>query len=185
MNNKSGHVIRIILGAYLAYLGVRILMRVIEAEPSNSEIMGLLAVLFIVIGGGYAVFSIRNLIKIYKSENAKNSGLDETQELRIPRQAIDAGTSGSDRRADGRDKRKVAMQQVGPGENAAETGAQEEETDQESTASDISGGSQDDSSQDGTDEEFGDKSAENGSEPEETDSKKENTDDKEETEKEQ
>lgn len=185
MNNKSGHVIRIILGAYLAYLGVRILMRVIEAEPSNSEIMGLLAVLFIVIGGGYAVFSIRNLIKIYKSENAKNSGLDETQELRIPGQAIDAGTSGSDRRADGRDKRKVAMQQVGPGENAAETGAQEEETDQESTASDISGGSQDDSSQDGTDEEFGDKSAENGSEPEETDSKKENTDDKEETEKEQ
>lgn len=187
MNNKSGHVIRIILGAYLAYLGVRILMRVIEAEPSNSEIMGLLAVLFIVIGGGYAVFSIRNLIKIYKSENAKNSGLDETQELRIPGQAIDAGTAGSDRRADGRDKRKAAMQQVGPGENAAETGAQEEETDQESTASDISGGSQDNSSQDGTDEEFESKSAENGSEPEEADSKKENTDDddKEETEKEQ
>ena len=79
------------------------------------------------------------------------------------------------------------MQQVGPGGNAAETGVQEEETDQESTASDISGGSQDDSLQDGTDEEFGNKSAENGSEPEEADSKKENTDDndKEETEKEQ
>ncbi len=124
MNNKSGHVIRIILGAYLAYLGVRILIQVIKTEPSNSEIMGVLSVLFIIIGAGYAIFSIRNFIKAYKSENAKNSGIDETQELNIPENMGNIRKADPEQTADKNEKRPVAMQQVGPAENisAADTG---------------------------------------------------------------
>lgn len=129
MNNKSGHVIRIILGAYLVYLGVRILIQVIKTEPSNSEIMGVLSVLFAIIGGGYVIFSIRKFIKAYKSENAKNSGVDETQELNIPENIGDIRKSDSERTADKNKKSLVEMQQVGPAENtsAAEMGTDKEE----------------------------------------------------------
>ena len=46
--------------------------------------MGVLSVLLIAIGGTYAIFSIRHLIKTSKNENAGNTGLDQTQELKIP-----------------------------------------------------------------------------------------------------
>ena len=155
MNNKRGHVIRTILGAYLVYLGVRILVQVVQNEPSNSEIMGVLAALFIIIGGGYAVFSIRNLIKIYKDENPNTPGLDETQELRMPDQADAASPAGPGRVPDEQGKSTVSMQQVGP------VSVQ----------------------QAGSDDNSENRSDEGGSEPEEADEGKEKTDSVEETEK--
>ena len=165
MNNKRGHVIRTILGAYLVYLGVRILMRVVQSEPSNSEIMGLLAALFIIIGGGYAVFSIRNLIKIYKDENPKNPGLDETQELRMPDHAAGASSAGPERMTDERGKSTVSMQQVGP--------VSMQQTESVSIP------------QAGPEENSENRSDEGGSEPEEADGEEEKTDSVEDTEKEQ
>ena len=163
MNNKRGHVIRTILGAYLVYLGVRILVQVVQNEPSNSEIMGVLAALFIIIGGGYAVFSIRNLIKIYKDENPKTPGLDETQELRMPDQADAASPAGPGRVPDEQGKSTVSMQQVGP------VSVQQAEP-----VSVQQAGPEDNSEN---------RSDEGGSEPEEADEGKEKTDSVEETEK--
>ena len=116
MNNKSGHIIRVILGVYLAYLGVRILMQVIKTESSNSGVMGVLSVLFILIGGGYAIFSIRNLIKVYKSENAKNSGIDGTQELNIPENAGNIRKTDSVQETEN-EKRNAAKEQAVQEEN--------------------------------------------------------------------
>lgn len=58
MNKKSGHAIRIVLGGYLAYLGVRILMETIQKKPSNEVLMLVLAVVFLLIGIAYAGNSI-------------------------------------------------------------------------------------------------------------------------------
>lgn len=54
MNKKSGHAVRIVLGGYLAYLGVRILTETIQKRPSNMTLMSVMAVIFIVVGIGYA-----------------------------------------------------------------------------------------------------------------------------------
>lgn len=79
MNKKSGYALRIVLGGYLAYLGVRILTEMIQKRPSNMTLMSVMAVLFIVVGVGYAGnalckafdVDIRKLIRKKASEKSK------------------------------------------------------------------------------------------------------------------
>lgn len=99
MNKKSGYAVRIVLGGYLAYLGVRILTEMIQKRPSNMTLMSIMAVIFIIVGIGYAgnaickVFGVdvrKLLIKIQeKKEQAKkikeeaNSTNDETVKEKV------------------------------------------------------------------------------------------------------
>ena len=50
MNKKSGYALRIVLGGYLTYLGIRILSEMIQQRPSNMTLMSVLAVVFILVG---------------------------------------------------------------------------------------------------------------------------------------
>ena len=54
MNKKSGYALRIVLGGYLTYLGIRILSEMIQQHPSNMTLMSVLAVVFILVGVAYA-----------------------------------------------------------------------------------------------------------------------------------
>lgn len=54
MNKKSGYALRIVLGGYLTYLGIRILSEMIQQRPSNMTLMSVLAVVFILVGVAYA-----------------------------------------------------------------------------------------------------------------------------------
>ncbi len=54
MNKKSGYALRIVLGGYLTYLGIRILSEMIQQRPSNMILMSVLAVVFILVGVAYA-----------------------------------------------------------------------------------------------------------------------------------
>ena len=54
MNKKSGYALRIVLGGYLTYLGIRILSEMIQRRPSNMTLMSVLAVVFILVGVAYA-----------------------------------------------------------------------------------------------------------------------------------
>ena len=54
MNKKSGYALRIVLGGYLTYLGIRILSQMIQQRPSNMTLMSVLAVVFILVGVAYA-----------------------------------------------------------------------------------------------------------------------------------
>ena len=54
MNKKSGYALRIVLGGYLTYLGIRILSEMIQQRPSNMTLMSVLAVVFILGGVAYA-----------------------------------------------------------------------------------------------------------------------------------
>ena len=47
MNKKSGYALRIVLGGYLTYLGIRILSEMIQQRPSNMTLMSVLAVVFL------------------------------------------------------------------------------------------------------------------------------------------
>ena len=54
MNKKSGYALRIVLGGYLTYLGIRILSEMVKQRPSNMTLMSVLAVVFILVGVAYA-----------------------------------------------------------------------------------------------------------------------------------
>ena len=58
MNKKSGYALRIVLGGYLTYLGIRILSEMIQQRPSNMTLMSVLAVVFILVGVAYAGDSV-------------------------------------------------------------------------------------------------------------------------------
>ena len=46
MNNKTGYGLRIVLGGYLAYLGIRMLIQTVSEKPANMMFMGAMAVIF-------------------------------------------------------------------------------------------------------------------------------------------
>lgn len=79
MNKKASFALRIVLGGYLAWLGIRILLEINEKKPSNTLFMGIMAVVFIIIGGAYAIFSVRQVLKIRKDEMGINENTAENK----------------------------------------------------------------------------------------------------------
>ena len=75
MNKKAGCGFRIAVGAYLAYLGGSILYQMTKEKPSNMALMVAVAVVFLIVGAGYAVINIKKLLDIRKEE--MSGGADE------------------------------------------------------------------------------------------------------------
>lgn len=118
MNKKASSALRIVLGGYLAWLGIRILLEVNETKPSNTVFMGIMAVIFIIIGGGYAAFSVRQVLKIRKEEMGFNETAEENkiEEENTPEHSyVSRGTS---------DIKPVELKK-----EIQEEGSQEKETD--------------------------------------------------------
>ncbi len=95
MNSNRGLIIRAILGAYLAFIGARLLMQVISHKPSDSVMMSVFAVAFMIIGAAYAVFSLRNLWKGRKDSHIlEDEDLTEELQERQP-DAVSQNPQGS------------------------------------------------------------------------------------------
>lgn len=78
MNKKAWMAFRIVIGGYLAYLGVRLLLQIYKEGPSNGMAMGALAVVFILVGAGYAVMSLKSIWKNYWEEQQDGEGYRES-----------------------------------------------------------------------------------------------------------
>lgn len=80
MNKKSGLILRIILGAYLIFLGVSLLSQMIQSRPSDFALKSVIAVVFIIVGGMYAFSHIKAIYKMVKEETdeCSDNGSDET-----------------------------------------------------------------------------------------------------------
>ena len=78
MNKKAAYALRIILGGYLAYLGVRILILMVREKPTDMIFMCAMSAVFIVVGGGYAVYCLKKLFDIRKGE--KGTALSDEPE---------------------------------------------------------------------------------------------------------
>ena len=82
MNKKSGYALRIVLGGYLTYLGIRILSEMIQQRPSNMTLMSVLAVVFILVGVAYAGNAICKTFEIdIKKQIAKMIAESTTTEV--------------------------------------------------------------------------------------------------------
>ena len=68
MKNKSGLVLRIILGMYLVFLGGNLLTEMVKMKPSDYMLKSFLAVIFILVGIGYAFHNIKAIYKMVNKE---------------------------------------------------------------------------------------------------------------------
>ena len=91
MNKKSGCALRIVLGRYLTYLGIRILSEVIQQRPSNMTLMSVLAVVFILVGVAYAGNAICKTFEIdIKKQIAKMIAKRKAEQKRKAEEAAAA-----------------------------------------------------------------------------------------------
>ena len=68
MNNRTGYGLRIVLGGYLAYLGIRMLIQTVNERPANMMFMGAMAVIFSVVGIAYVAYSLKKVWELRKEE---------------------------------------------------------------------------------------------------------------------
>lgn len=91
MNKKSGYALRIVLGGYLTYLGIRILSEMIQQRPSNMTFMSVLAVVFILVGVAYAGNAICKTFEIdIKKQIAKMIAKRKAEQKRKAEEAAAA-----------------------------------------------------------------------------------------------
>lgn len=91
MNKKSGCALRIVLGGYLTYLGIRILSEMIQQRPSNMTLMSVLAVVFILVGVAYAGNAICKTFEIdIKKQIAKMIAKRKAEQKRKAEEAAAA-----------------------------------------------------------------------------------------------
>lgn len=91
MNKKSGYALRIVLGGYLTYLGIRILSEMIQQRPSNMTPMSVLAVVFILVGVAYAGNAICKTFEIdIKKQIAKMIAKRKAEQKRKAEEAAAA-----------------------------------------------------------------------------------------------
>ena len=91
MNKKSGYALRIVLGGYLTYLGIRILSEMIQQRPSNMTLMSVLAVVFILVGVAYTGNAICKTFEIdIKKQIAKMIAKRKAEQKRKAEEAAAA-----------------------------------------------------------------------------------------------
>ncbi len=79
MNNKTGYGLRIVVGGYLAYLGIRMLIQTVNDRPANMIFMAAMAVIFAVVGIAYAVYCLKKVWKMGKEDTKlQEDALSET-----------------------------------------------------------------------------------------------------------
>lgn len=82
MDKRTGDMLRVVLGGYLVWLGVKILIEVTKERPSNMALLCVAAGIFIVVGAGYALFSLIKMtgIKIRLKKKTPAPALTDAEE---------------------------------------------------------------------------------------------------------
>lgn len=63
MNRKVLFVLKLLVGAYLIFVGVTLLRTILDVRPGNQEIMSGIAAVFILVGAGYLIGMLVSAIK--------------------------------------------------------------------------------------------------------------------------
>ncbi len=63
MSGRVRFVLKLLVGAYLVFVGVTLLRTILEVRPSNQEIMCGIATVFILVGAGYLIGVLGSAIK--------------------------------------------------------------------------------------------------------------------------
>lgn len=70
MNKQMMYIIRIVLGGFLAFIGIRLLIQITDQRPTDTVPLGLFAGAVIIIGAVDALFSFRKLWMMLKADDS-------------------------------------------------------------------------------------------------------------------
>ena len=70
MNKQMMYIIRIVLGGFLAFIGIRLLIQITDQRPTDTVPLGLFAGAVIIIGAVNALFSFRKLWMMLKADDS-------------------------------------------------------------------------------------------------------------------
>lgn len=116
MDKKGMYIFRVILGGYLGYLGIKLLVQMSQEKPSNMILMSVMGALFVVVGVGYAIFSLKKVLDLRKGEESDESPV-----------ATEDGEADKEEKT----QRRVNMQTVGTEQLSDDSAALKEGTDSE------------------------------------------------------
>ena len=71
MNKKAWYTFRIVLGGYLAWLGIRMLIEMVNEKPNNMVFMCVMSVIFILIGLAYAIYYVKKMFDLKKRHSMR------------------------------------------------------------------------------------------------------------------
>ena len=77
MQSKTRKIVMALVGAYLTYTGVELVLAVQREKPENSVLFMVFGIIFALFGVATVIVNIRELLKIRKSET--DSGASEEQ----------------------------------------------------------------------------------------------------------
>lgn len=116
MDKKGMYIFRVILGGYLGYLGIKLLVQMSQEKPSNMILMSVMGALFVVVGVGYAIFSLKKVLDLRKGEESDESP---------------AATEDEEADKEEKTQRRVNMQTVGTEQLSDDSAALKDSTDSE------------------------------------------------------
>lgn len=63
MGRKFVFILKILVGAYLIFVGVTLLRTISDVRPSNFQVMGVTSAIFILVGTGYIIYLFGSILK--------------------------------------------------------------------------------------------------------------------------
>ena len=71
MNKKTNYILRLMLGMYLAFIGVNLIRETLAAHPSDLAFKLFMGIIFAIIGAGYTIWIIKRMVSSKKAEQAE------------------------------------------------------------------------------------------------------------------
>ncbi len=68
MNKKTNYILRLMLGMYLAFIGVNLIRETLAAHPSDLAFKLFMGIIFVIIGAGYTIWIIKRMVSSKKAE---------------------------------------------------------------------------------------------------------------------
>ncbi|MGN0404242.1 MAG: hypothetical protein ACI4F1_03375 [Bariatricus sp.] len=76
MQGKTRRTLMALVGAYLIYNGVKLIMDVMQGSPNYKTLLIVFGVIFIVFGGATLILNIRELLKEMKAEKEESGDME-------------------------------------------------------------------------------------------------------------
>lgn len=80
MNQRGRYILRIVLGGYLAFIGGNLTWEMWTEKPSDMAFKMFMGIVFLVIGVGYTIWSIKNVVGELKTDLDKQQKEADAQE---------------------------------------------------------------------------------------------------------
>lgn len=88
MNKKRSTALRIVLGAYLTFIGGQLMYDVVTEKPSDMTLKCAMAAVFMIIGVGYIIWSIRGAVDFSQWKKKKAPVPEDTKDKKVYRRPV-------------------------------------------------------------------------------------------------